>query len=306
MLKIARNKVVYAMSPKNEPALKVDSGATVVFETCDALHGQIKNENESFDGLDWNNINPATGPLYVNGALPGDVLAVKIEKIDVADSGVVICGPGMGALPGLLQISAAKVMQIKDGRAVFSDRVTLPLNKMVGVIGVAPKDEDILCGVPDYHGGNMDCKEIKEGATVLLPVFVPGALLAIGDLHAVMADGEVGVSGLEVEGEVTVSVSVIKSRAYPLPMIVNDTHVMTLASHVDLDVAVEMAAGNMVRYLYDFEGFEAADALMLVSMAGDARICQVVDPKKTARVEMGRGILANPWGLRSEANAYAE
>ena len=291
MQKITRDKVIYAMSAKNESVLHIDSGTTVIFETSDALHGQVKNENESFDGLDWTRINPATGPVYVNDAAPGDVLAIEIKKIEVADSGVVMCGPGMGTLPNLLTESAVKVMQIKDGYAKFSESLKLPLNKMIGVIGVAPAEGEIPTGVPDFHGGNMDCKEIKEGATVLLPVHVPGGLMALGDLHAIMADGEIGVSGLEVEGEATVTINVIKGKNYPTPMIMNDTHVMTLASHVDLDEAVNMAAENMIKYLAGFHGFKTSDALMLVSMVGDVRICQVVDPKKTARVEISKELL---------------
>ena len=290
MQRIFRSKVVYAMSAKNEPVLRIDDGARIVFETRDALNGQIKYDDQSFGGLDWSNVNPATGPVYVNNAMPGDILEVKIEKIEVANSGVVICGPGMGTLPNLLKKTAARVVPIKDGMAIYSSRIKLPLNKMIGVIGVAPAEGEIPTAVPDFHGGNMDCKEVREGATVLLPVLVPGALLAIGDLHAVMADGEICVSGLEVEGEVTVTISVIKGKNYPTPMIMNDTHIMTLASHVDLDEAVNMAAENMVKYLAEFEKYELSDALMVVSMAGDTRICQVVDPKKTARVEIKREI----------------
>ena len=162
---------------------------------------------------------------------------------------------------------------------------------MIGVIGTAPAGEDIPNGVPDYHGGNMDCKEIREGATLLLPVNVPGALLAMGDLHAVMADGEIGVSGLEVNGAVTVTVDVIKGKSLPLPMILNATHHMTLASHEDLDVAVEMAVANMVEYLTNEKSISQEDAVMLVSLVGDVRICQVVDPKKTVRVEFPVGLL---------------
>jgi amidase len=173
----------------------------------------------------------------------------------------------------------------------FSDDIHLPLNKMIGVIGVAPKNEEISCGVPDYHGGNMDCKEIKEGATVLLPVYVPGALLALGDLHAVMADGEVSVTGVEVGGMVTVTVDLIKSTDYPLPMIINDDYVMTLASDEDLDVAVEMAVSNMVDYLTKAKGFSREDAVMLISLIADVRICQVVDAKRTARVEFPKKLL---------------
>ncbi|MCL2362247.1 MAG: acetamidase/formamidase family protein [Defluviitaleaceae bacterium] len=292
MQKVSKDKVVYTMSKANEPVLYADSGSQIVFETEDALHGQIKSAETGFEGLDWSRVNPATGPVYINGAEPGDILSIKIEKIDIADSGVVVCGEGMGTLGHILKGPAMKIMPIENGMAKFSDKISLPINKMVGVIGVAPKDGEISCGVPDYHGGNMDCKEIREGATVLLPVNIPGALLAMGDLHAVMADGEIGVSGLEVEGAVTVTVDVVKGKCLPLPMITNDYHVMTLASHEDLDIAVEIATANMMEYLTKEKGLTPHDATMLISLAGDVRICQVVDPKKTARVELPRMLLS--------------
>ena len=162
---------------------------------------------------------------------------------------------------------------------------------MIGVIGVAPKSEAIPCSTPDLHGGNMDCKEVCEGATLLLPVNVPGALLAMGDLHAIMADGEIGVSGLEVSGEVTVTVDLIKGKVLPLPMIINDDYVMTIASDEDLDIAVDMAVANMISYLTKEYEFSQHDAVMLTSLVADVRICQVVDPKKTIRVEFPRKYL---------------
>ena len=285
MQKISRNNVIYSMSADNKPVLFIDPGTQVVFETWDALHGQIKTADGGFDGLDWSCVNPATGPVYINGASVGDILSVKIDKIHVADSGVVLCGKGMGVMGDTLQSVAVKVLSIKDDIAIFSDSIKLPLNKMIGVIGVAPKGETISCGAPDLHGGNMDCKEIKEGATLLLPVNVPGALLALGDLHAIMADGEIGVTGLEVGGEVLVTVDLIKNKTLPLPMLVNDNYVMTLASDEDLDKAVEMAVSNMIGYLSEEKGFTKEDAVMLTSLTADVRICQVVDPKKTVRVE---------------------
>jgi len=288
MHKISKDNVIYAMSGANKPVSYVDPGSQIIFETEDALHGQVKSSDVGFEKLDWTRVNPATGPVYINNAEPGDILSIKIEKIDIADSGVVVCGEGMGVMGNMLKGAAMKIMNIKDGKAVFSDKLNLPINKMIGVIGVAPKQGEVPCGCPDYHGGNMDCKEIKEGATVLLPVNVPGALLAMGDLHAVMADGEIGVSGLEVEGEVTVTVDVIKGKDLPLPMLTNHDHIMTIASHEDLDVAVVMATTNMVDYLVKQENFTRHDATMLISLACDVRICQVVDPKKTVRVELPR------------------
>jgi amidase len=291
MQKVSRDTVVYSMSADNKPVLFANPSTQILFETWDALQGQIKNADDGFDGLDWERVNPATGPVFINGAEAGDILSVRIDKIEIEQSGVVICGEDMGVMGGTLQGATTKIIPIENDMAVFSDKISLPLNKMVGVIGVAPKGEAIPCGAPDLHGGNMDCKEIREGATLLLPVNVPGALLALGDLHAVMADGEIGVSGLEVAGEVTVTVDVIKNKPLPLPMIINESHVMTLASDADLDVAVEMAVANMVAYLTEEGGFTPADAVMLTSLVGDVRICQVVDPKKTVRVEFPKKYL---------------
>jgi len=285
MHRISKDNVIYSMDAKNKPVLFIEPGETVLFETWDALHGQIKSADGGLGSLDWNRVNPATGPVYVNGAQEGDILSVKIDKIDIADSGVVLCGKGMGVMGNVLQDTAMKIIPIKDDKALFSDNISLPLNKMIGVIGVAPKDAAIACGAPDLHGGNMDCKEIREGAELLLPVNIPGALLAMGDLHAVMADGEIGVSGLEVSGEVTVTVDIIKNKSLPLPMIINENYVMTIASDEDLDIAANMAVANMISYLTQERGFSQHDAVMLTSLTADVKICQIVDPKKTVRVE---------------------
>ena len=291
MKKVSKDTVVYAMSAKNEPVLHVNPGESIIFETWDALHGQVKSADGGLSGLDWSRVNPATGPVYINGAQPGDVLSVKIEHIEVAGTGLILSGQGMGVMGAKLEGVEVKIMPIKDGYAHFSDKIRIPLNPMVGVIGVAPEDGEIPCGVPDYHGGNMDCKEIKEGATLLLKVNVPGALLAMGDLHAAMADGEIAVAGLEVAGAVTVTVDIIKGKDLPLPMILNDEYIMTLASDEDLDAAVDMAVANMVDYLAKNEDLTPHEATMLISLAADVCICQVVDPKKTVRVEFPRKIL---------------
>ena len=288
MKKINRDSCVYEMNAGNKPVLHVSPKEQVVFETWDALHSRKRTEN----GVEYTDYNPAAGPVYVDGAEPGDILSVRIDKIEVESKGVVVCGPEMGTLCKILDKSASKEIKIENGMAIFSDKIKLPLNKMIGVIGTAPTDEIIPNSTPDYHGGNLDCKEVREGATVLLPVFVSGALLALGDLHAVMADGEIGMSGLEICGCVTVTIDVIKDEKLPLPMIVNDEYIMTLASHVDLDIAVEMATENMVRYL-ESKNFDLYDAVMLVSMIGDVQICQVVDPKKTIRVSFPKYAIIN-------------
>lgn len=283
MKTITKDNHIFTMSKNNVPSMFADSGETIVFETLDALANKITNENQVLDDFDWNAVNPATGPLFVNGTMPGDILKVKIQKIEISNKGVLMTIPNIGPLPTQVT-SSIKIIEILGDKAIFNEKIQIPLNKMIGVIGTAPKGNDINCGTPCLHGGNMDCIEVKEGATIYLPVNVKGALLAIGDLHAAMADGEVGCTGIEVSGKATITVEVIKGDM-PTPFIENETHVMTLYSDEDLNVAADMAVRNMHSYLTT-KGFTPNEAAMLLSIAGDTKICQIVDPKKTCRVQI--------------------
>ena len=136
----------------------------------------------------------------------------------------------------------------------------------------------------------MDCKIITEGTTLYLPVNVPGALLALGDLHAAMGDGEVSVCGMEIAGEVTVTVSVIRDRALPTPMAQTADTIYTIASSVLLDDAANLATRNMVRFVVSETGLSTDDAVNLLSVAGNLQICQVVDPQKTCRYALPKSI----------------
>ncbi|KUO97114.1 acetamidase/formamidase family protein [Ferroacidibacillus organovorans] len=288
MLEISSDKLVYALSQNHAPVARAVSGETVVFHTCDCFENQIVREDQDFGTLDWERINPATGPLYVEGADPGDTLSVEILAIDVAEQGVMTTGPNLGVLGDELKENVIRMVQIRDGFAHFSSALSIPLSPMIGVIGTAPAGTDVPCGTPGDHGGNMDCTKIRAGATLLLPVNVPGALLAMGDLHAAMADGEVAVCGMEIAGKVTVRVHVIKGLAWKLPMLMDEENVITIASEERLDEAATRATKNMVDFLEGFCGMERAEAVLLLSAVGSLRICQVVDPKKTARMELPR------------------
>ena len=143
----------------------------------------------------------------------------------------------------------------------------------------------------------MDCKRIGEGATLYLPVNVPGALLAMGDLHALMGDGEVCVCGGEIAGAVTVKVSVIKGRScqpgsgLPLPFLTTAEHAMAIYSAPSIDAAAEGATLRMRSFLIDQVKMQPHEAGMLLSLAGDLRICQAVDPNKTCRMEVKLSLL---------------
>ena len=291
MLRIKCDTVVYAMSAENPPVARAVSGETIVFETMDCFGGQIARPEDRMGTLDWSRINPATGPVYVEGAEKGDTLKVEILRIDLAEQAAMVEAPGEGITGLRAAEESTKILPIRGERVVFNDRISLPVSPMIGVIGTAPEGEAIPTGTPSFHGGNMDCRRISAGTTLYLPVNVPGGLLAMGDLHAVMGDGEVCVCGAEIAGAVTVRVTVVKGQPLPLPFLVTDTHAMAICSAEGLDAAAEATTLRMRSFLIDQVKLPAHEAGMLLSLAGDLRICQAVDPNKTCRMELPLSIL---------------
>lgn len=289
---IASEHLIYAMSPDNAPVARVEDGSRIRFETCDCFTDQITHTNNTLDALDWARINPATGPVFIEGAKAGDTLAITIHAIEAAPEAVLATLPGAGVAGSRLAKSRVDIVAVENDHVVLFERVRLPLNPMIGVIGTAPEKDAISCGTPDAHGGNMDCKIIRAGTTLLLPVNVDGALLAMGDLHAAMGDGEVGVSGLEMRGVVDVEVRVIKGRPYPLPLAIDASHLHTIASHADLDQAADAATLMMSEFLERHGALDANQAIALQSIAGDLHICQVVDPQKTCRFSLPLAVLS--------------
>jgi len=233
------------------------------------------------------------GPIAIAGAEPGDALAVFVEAIDFEDSGWTDVPIGQGPTTGLVTEAEVRVLPIRDQAIDFGFGLLLPLTPMIGAIGTAPRERAIDSGVPEAHGGNLDCTLIRPGATLFLPVNVPGALLSLGDLHAAMGDGEVGSAGLEVNGSVTLRTGLIKQATMPLPLVDVGEVVATISSAPDLDEAARQAVSAMVQWLSTATTLGVNDAAMLVSLAGNLRICQVVDPLMTCRLEVQKSILTS-------------
>jgi len=281
----------YAFSANIAPALTVHAGEELTIEAQDCFSNQIQSEDQLFGAVDWGRVNPATGPVFVEGAEPGDTLVAHVLEIKPANQGVMVAVPDLGALGHLISEPQTRVVPLREGQALFSERVQIPLDPMVGVIGTAPQDGEILNGAPGPHGGNMDCTLIGEGSRVYLPVEVPGALFGLGDLHAVMGDGEIVVCGIEMAGWVTVQFEVLKGRFLPLPLVENDHLVATIHSHEDLDLAAQGSIEGMARLLTERVGLPLHEAGMLMSALGQLRVCQVVDPLKTCRMEFPKWAL---------------
>jgi amidase len=187
-------------------------------------------------------------------------------------------------------------LSVGERTAHWDGGAEVPVKPMIGVIGVAPAGEDVPCGTPGSHGGNLDTRLIGEGATVYLPVAVRGALLAAGDLPAAMGDGEVAVTGVEVAGEVTLRVDVRKDLELASPVLETNELVATIASADTLDAAAKKATDEMADLLHVRLGIELPDAVMLMSAVGQARISQMVDPQRTVRFEMPKSAYEPTYG----------
>ena len=267
------------------------SGDTVRFETLDCFGCQIKREDQLLEKIDWSNINPATGPLFIEDAMPGDVLKVEILDIELDDQGVMIDGPSHGVTGQAVAEETTRIFPVNDGIIRFNEALSFPVDPMIGVIGTAPAGEGVDTGTPGPHGGNMDCTRIGAGATLYLPVNVEGALLAMGDLHAKMGDGEVEVCGVEIAGAVTVKVTVVKNCGLPTPFLVNHEMAAAIYSAETLDDAAVGATMAMHSFLTAELGMNPHEAGMLLSVTGDLRICQIVDPEKTCRMEIPMSVI---------------
>jgi len=293
MKRVSRDNVFYAFSAELSPVMEVEPGEEILVETHDSRTSTITSASETYKLPDTSKINPATGPLFVRGAQPGDTLAVEILAVEAARPwGLMVVRPGAGALGDRIREGQINIVPIEEGKARLTAKVRLELRPMVGVVGVAPKEGAIDTFTPDHHGGNMDCKLIRPGARVYLPVYVPGALLGLGDVHALMGDGEVVICGVEVPAEVTVRVEVLKEAKLPLPFLENEEIVAAIYSARTLDEAASGAVHRMAEFIVQVTGLSLPEAGWLMSASGDLRICQVVDPKKTCRMEFPKHILA--------------
>lgn len=291
---VFRDQVVYAMSDSNEAVLKIDSGERVIFHTEDCFSHQITSSDQYLHSdFDYSSVNPATGPIWIKGAEPGDVLKIKIEKIELDEQGVVEVYPGWGPLGDRVKGGNTEIVKIVGNNALFRD-LRLDIRPMIGVIGVAPGNGDsIACGIPGHHGGNLDTIENTEGSILRLPVFVRGAKLALGDLHAVMGNGEVCGTGVEIRGKVTLKIELEKKNPIKDPFLERDDAFYFLSSAREIGDAVQAVVTTAVEFIARVKKIPFEKAYMLASIACDLEISQVVNPFKTVKMKVSKRILSS-------------
>jgi acetamidase/formamidase len=223
-----------------------------------------------------------TGPVAVQGAMPGDALEIEIEAIEIRqDWGYNAIRPLAGALPG--EFDAVRILHIPIDRAAGVARLSwgaeVPLRPFFGVMGVAPPPAwGMISSIqPRLHGGNMDLKELVAGTRLLLPVHVPGANFSCGDGHGAQGDGEVCVTAVETALTGTFRLHLRKGLSLPWPRAETPTHEITMAFDPDLDQAAKIALRGMIALLGEKKGLSREDAYMLCSLAADLRVTQLVN-----------------------------
>ena len=291
MIELDDSKTLFSFDKDLEPVLKVPSGETVRIRTKDCFGNQLQGPKDQLSEIDWEAINPATGPIYVEGAVAGGTLKVHIDNIELDAQTSSCTGKDEGVCGDRFSDWATHFCKVEDGKVVWDERLSIPVAPMIGVIGVAPEGEPVNCGTPGKHGGNMDNTAIAAGATLYFPVAVDGALFGCGDMHAVMGDGEVSVSGAEVAGYATVTLTALPELSVPNPLIENETHFGIIVSAESLDKAAELAVQQMVDLLASRTNESEADLVMLLSLVADVRVCQMVDPEKTVRFMVPKYVL---------------
>ena len=285
MLRIPRTELVYEYTRGRPPVATVDSGDTILFETKTAFGEAELIHGEEVVGPPPGRADPLTGPIHVTGAEVGDALAVKVTSIELVGH------PAIGPMRGVSAIDwgalPVDVLPVTDGRIMVGG-LSLEIRPMIGCIAVSPLSGTTESTCVGDHGGNLDTKHIVAGATVMLPVFEPGAGLVLGDIHALQGDGEMTGAPPETDAEVTITVEVIKGLALERPRVLSDTRFMTLASAQTLEVACRLAVADMVAALVQGTTLTADEAYVLLTLCGDLEISQVVNPWVTVRAAVDR------------------
>jgi amidase len=277
----------HVVGPYVAPTERVAQGERVAIFTVDAFGDRLTSEDQKPGSLLGNHPNPQTGPLFIEGAEPGDTLAVKIIAIEPTRDWAVSCTvPYFG---GLTSTSYTRTLQPPleervwlyrrndSGSFSWRDRWEIPWAPFFGTISTSPLREAISTISPGAHGGNMDVPDVTEGNTVYLPVHHSGALFYVGDAHAAQGQGELCGVALEIAAKGIFEFFVIKGRPITWPRIESPTHIMSVGSARPMEDAARIAYADLIEWMVRDFGFDALDAYQLLSAAGELYVGNMVD-----------------------------
>ena len=281
----------YTIGPYSDPVMTIAPGDRVIVDTRDAFDGKIVTEQDLPSAkLRVPFLNPQNGPIMIEGAEKGDVIAVHIESMlprGTNPRGTCCLIPQFGALTGtdftaLLNDSLPEItrkIDIDENGVYWSKRVTLPYKPHIGTLSLSPEIDSINSLTPDNHGGNMDIPDMGPGSITYLPVRSPGARLFIGDAHACQGDGEVCGTAVEYASRTTIHVDLIKAWQIDWPRLETEDKIMVIGSARPLEDATRIAYRELVLWMAKEYGYDKWDAYMMLSQCGKVRLGNFVDPK---------------------------
>jgi amidase len=288
-LNVPKGTVHHTLAATHPPVVSVDAGQRLRVETELNIGDHLRELGDRFDisMAAPPFLNGATGPIHVRGSTGADVLVVDIEQMELVPPGFSAVAPGLW--PFLEQASPPgapvphRVVDVRDGHVIWDARTHIPIRPMVGVIGTAPALEAISTMDCGPHGGNLDVQEFGPGTRVYLPVAVDGALLYVGDCHAVQGDGELcGFGAVEIRTHVTMRVDLApRPVEMKWPRFEDERHIGVVACARPLEDAFRLAAQELARWLAGEFGFSLSDAVLLLGQVAEARCTQLVNPHFT-------------------------
>jgi len=279
-MRITRDSKYHQFIPGIEPVIKIESGDRLTVETLDAAGGRF------LEGFVYDRPNPATGPIYINGAEPGDTLEIEIHDIKLIGKGFMKVPKDGGEYEVKFEALADGTLRVLNMGDIYNNKI-FKSRPMIGVIGVASgKPGEHLSIETGDHGANMDNNAIITGVKLYLPVFVEGGLLGLGDIHGIMGDGEVFGQGVEICAGVDITVKIIKDMKINRPLVISDKIISAAASADTMEAASELAIADMRCILEKYYDMPPVDAAFAIALYGNLRVCQIVNPQKTMRMEI--------------------
>jgi amidase len=292
MKTIHRTDPKYALDSQHEAVARIGVGESFVVETHDCRTGTITRPDQVGDLLDTRCVNPATGPISIDGVTAGSTICVEIEEVRV-DSRVGL----MVTRPGVTSLAITEEPQLRivscDGAYADVGSFRVPVKPMIGLLGVAPAGDPVSTFRGAEHGGNMDTLLIAAGSRVFLPAFFDGGMVYFGDVHASMGDGEVFLSGVEIAGRIQARITVASGWSLPTPLVETDDTVAVVAGGATFDEAARAALAKAVEVLSAAK-MDPVDAGFLMSAAGHLRVCQYIPNARLVhcRFELPKSVLS--------------
>ena len=297
-MRITRDKIYNQFVAGIEPCASISSGQRLIVETLDALFGKSIDDRDGKlpKGYTKTHANPATGPIYVEGAMPGDTLEIEIHDIKLIGKGFLNIPNGGAPTDNTYNgRDYVEVEVLSDGKlhVLYNDKI-FSARPMIGVIGTAASKDspgNWFSVETGDHGGNIDNNAITAGIKLYLPVFVEGALLGLGDIHGLMGDGEVFGQGVEICADVDITVNLKKDMKINRPLVISDEFISTAASADTMEEASELAISDMRYILETYYNMTPVDAALAIAFYGNLRVCQIVNPQKSMRMEINKNML---------------